>query len=166
MESKKFEKFLTNFSKDVDVKQINILSVYWFGNNVGFINLDVETYLNGKRVPGYVFLRGDAVAILLIVNGMLLLTRQFRVPVGQFTIEAPAGMVDESSNFAGVAAKELKEECGIEIHQDEMKYLQDIFISPGGSDEVIHLFYVEKQIPEAKLNELLSKIHGAVEEGE
>lgn len=90
------------------------------------------------------FLRGDAVAILLIVNGMLLLTKQFRVPVGQFTIEAPAGMVDESSNFAGVAAKELKEECGIEIHQDEMKYLQDIFISPGGSDEVIHLFYVEK----------------------
>jgi ADP-sugar diphosphatase len=67
-----------------------------FGRNVGFICADVEAYLNGKRIPGFTFIRGAAVAMLVLVNGRMILTRQYRVPVGKFTIEAPAGMVDES----------------------------------------------------------------------
>lgn len=46
-----------------------------FGKNVGFVNLDVEAYLNGVRLPGYVFLRGEAVAILLLVNNVMVLTK-------------------------------------------------------------------------------------------
>jgi len=50
------------------------------------------------------------------------------MPLGKFLIEAPAGMIDEEKNFAGVqnllnfqvAAKELKEECGLEITTEEM----------------------------------------------
>lgn len=38
------------------------------------------------------------------------------MPVGKFTFECPAGMVDEDKNFMGVVAKELEEECGIIIH--------------------------------------------------
>jgi len=29
------------------------------------------------------------------------------VPVGKFTLECPAGMMDEKDNFSGVAAKEI-----------------------------------------------------------
>jgi 8-oxo-dGTP pyrophosphatase MutT (NUDIX family) len=32
-------------------------------------------------------------------------------------------MLDEEKNFAGVAAKELKEECGLEITSEEMQHL-------------------------------------------
>lgn len=46
-----------------------------FGKNVGFVNLEVEAYLNGVRLPGFVFLRGEAVAILLLVNNVMVLTR-------------------------------------------------------------------------------------------
>lgn len=45
-----------------------------FGQNVGFVNLIVDAYLNDIRLPGFVFLRGDAVAILLLVNGKMVLT--------------------------------------------------------------------------------------------
>lgn len=50
--------------------------------------------------------------------------------------------MDENENFSGVAAKEIEEECGIKIKQEEMTYLQDVLISPGGCDEIIHLFSV------------------------
>ena len=46
-----------------------------FGKNVGFINVDVEAYLNYKRLPGYTFIRGAAVAVLLLINGRMILTR-------------------------------------------------------------------------------------------
>ncbi len=52
-----------------------MLSLYMFGKNVGFINVEVEAYLNGIRLPGYVFIRGAAVAILLLLNGKMVLTR-------------------------------------------------------------------------------------------
>lgn len=42
---------------------------------MGFVNLEVEAYLNGVRLPGFVFLRGEAVAILLLVNNVMVLTR-------------------------------------------------------------------------------------------
>ncbi|CAD8087707.1 unnamed protein product [Paramecium sonneborni] len=77
---------------------------YMFEQNVGFINLVVDTYLNGIKLPGFAFSRGDAVAILLLVNKKMVLTQQFKVPVSIFTIEAPARMMDEQ------AAKEIKKE--------------------------------------------------------
>ena len=62
-----------------------MLLVYMFGKaNVGFINLDVEAYQNDKKLPGFAFIRGGAVAVLLLVNGTMLVTRQFRVPTGKF----------------------------------------------------------------------------------
>lgn len=86
------------------------------------------------RLPGFTFIRGDAVAILLLVNGKMVLVEEFRVPVGKMMLGAPAGMVDESNHFAGVAAKELKEECGIEIDDSEMRLLGSVYTSPGGCD--------------------------------
>ncbi|CAD8127746.1 unnamed protein product [Paramecium sonneborni] len=165
--AKKFQNYINSWEQSsVEVRQIEVSYVYMFGQNVGFLNLIVDAYLNGIKLPGFVFLRGDAVAILLLVNKKMILTQQFRVPVGKFTIEAPAGMMDEQGDFGGVAAKEIKEETGISIQHNEMKYLQDILVSPGGSDEVIHLFVVEKQMDETQLQELCQKTHGEEGEGE
>jgi ADP-sugar diphosphatase len=55
----------------------------------------VVTTEDGKPLPGYVFLRGDAVTVLLLVNKKMLLVRQYRVPVQRYNLEAPAGMLDE-----------------------------------------------------------------------
>lgn len=86
-----------------------------FGENVGFINLRAITAKDGFKLPGYLFLRGHAVAILMLVNDKLLLVEQYRVPIQQTMLEAPAGMIDESGDFVGVAAKEIEEETGIKI---------------------------------------------------
>ncbi|CAD8210035.1 unnamed protein product [Paramecium pentaurelia] len=166
-QAKKFTNYIHSWEQsNVEIKQIEVSYVYMFGQNVGFVNLIVDAYLNGIKLPGFVFLRGDAVAILLLVNKKMVLTQQFRVPVGKYTIEAPAGMMDEQGDFGGVAAKEIKEETGISIQHNEMRYLQDMLVSPGGSDEVIHLFVVEKNMEQKQLDELCKKTHGAEGEGE
>jgi len=73
----------------------------------------------------------------------MVLTKQFRVPIGQYLIEAPAGMIDEEGNFVGVAAKELKEETDIEVSEKNLKFLGSYYSSPGGSDEEVLLYFVE-----------------------
>jgi len=44
-----------------------------FGDKVGFVNFRAITKKDGYGLPGYVFLRGPSVAILLLVNGKILL---------------------------------------------------------------------------------------------
>lgn len=88
----------------MQVSKIEILGVEMFGDKVGFINLKAITAKDGFNLPSYVFLRGPAVAILMFVNEKILVVEQYRVPVQQTMTEAPAGMLDESGDFVGVAA--------------------------------------------------------------
>lgn len=69
-------------------------------------------------------------------------------------------MIDESGHFAGVAAKELKEETGLEIDISELKPLGSFFPSPGGSDEEVLTYVTHQTLSEEKIKEITSKIHG------
>lgn len=74
--SKKFKDYISkidNTPKDVEVDKIEILGVEMFGDKVGFVNLRAHTKKEGFPVPAYVFLRGPAVAILILVNEKILL---------------------------------------------------------------------------------------------
>ena len=78
-----------------------------FGERVGFVNMKVLTSKDGFNLPSFVFLRGPSVAVLLLVNNKILVVEQYRVPVQETILEAPAGMLDESGDFVGTAAKEI-----------------------------------------------------------
>ena len=80
-----------------------------FGEKVGFVTMKAHTKKQGFSIPAYVFLRGPAVAILVLVNDKILLVEQFRTPVQETLLQAPAGMLDESGDFAGTAALEIEE---------------------------------------------------------
>jgi hypothetical protein len=95
---------------------------------VGFIKIkshctlfDGETH-HEHRLPGICFLRGNAVSIFVALyceDGSVhsLLVDQPRIPIGRVScLEVPAGMLDdESETVAGIAVKEMEEECGIKI---------------------------------------------------
>jgi ADP-sugar diphosphatase len=80
---------------------------------------------DGETLPGAVFLRGPSVAMMVTLQPddlpedsqdekHVLLTVQPRIAAGTLALtELPAGMVDDGGNFAGAAAKEIKEELGI-----------------------------------------------------
>jgi len=135
---KKFNDYVEKFNHlepGVEVEKIEILHVEMFGQNVGFITMKAFTTKDGYRLPNYVFMRGHAVGILMFVNNKVLLVEQYRVPVQETRLEAPAGMIDESGDFMGVAAAEILEETSIKITKDQLIPLGSYYCSPGGSDE-------------------------------
>lgn len=112
------------------------------------LEADVEPP-EGGRLPGYLFLRGDACIVVPLLRNRdtgeerYLMVRQRRIGHGHLSLEFPAGMVDsEVDDPAGVALNELREETGLEIGRDALKPLaaRPLYSSPGGSDEAIHYF--------------------------
>ena len=146
-----------------------------------FIKLkaQVET-TSGNQVPGIVFLRGGSVGILLVIEcegeEYTLLTLQSRFPAGHSAFpEIPAGMLDGSGQFSGVAARELEEETGLIISRNslidltELAYgsrFQGIVPSAGGSDEFVRLFACFLKMTRSSLEALQGKITGVISEGE
>jgi len=122
----------------------------------------------------------------------VLLTVQPRVAAGSLEfVELPAGMVDEKGAFAGTAAKEIKEELGLDIPVEGLVCLSDlaakaagegegegdqevrdgnlprgVFPSPGACDEFIPIYAHERRIPRAQLGEWTGKLTGLRDQGE
>ncbi|KAI5796028.1 hypothetical protein FPQ18DRAFT_256711 [Pyronema domesticum] len=173
-------------SSPYQLQKIDVQSVDFFGKKIGFLKFQASiTNSEGESIPGLVFLRGGSVAMLCVLveeggkegEEYVLLTVQPRIPVGSLEfVELPAGMLDGDS-FSGAAAKEIKEECGIEIKADELKDLGQmalgefvmagnekveagVYPSPGGCDEFLKLFLYRHTISKGTLEEWKGKLTG------
>lgn len=73
----------------------------------------------------------------------IILIEQFRSgaldhPQGPWQIEIPAGIIDSKETPLSVAIREAQEEAGCSVANLELIY--DYFISPGASNEYIHIY--------------------------
>jgi nudix-type nucleoside diphosphatase (YffH/AdpP family) len=90
--------------------------------------------------------RGNGAAALLYSrSGMVVLTRQFRMPTfvnghDGMLIEAAAGLLDELEPEAAIR-REIEEETGYRAKQ--MTKVFEVFMSPGAVTERLHLFLAE-----------------------
>ncbi|CAL6076605.1 ADP-sugar_diphosphatase [Hexamita inflata] len=159
--------WINNFDKNIKVSAIEIQSVDLFGPRIGFLKIKsiLTDILLNKNMPGIIFFRGDAVAVLPIINNAyVLLTEQFRAPVGRKLLEIPAGMTDGEGNFSGVAIKELEEECGIKVKMNDLKDLGRMIPSAGGCDENLHLFLLPLTMSQLEIEEMKQKLFGTEHE--
>lgn len=175
-------------------RSITIQSCDFFGGQrLGFVKLKAEVTKDaGEHLPGSVFLRGGSVCILLILqaddaNGndeeYTVLTVQPRIAAGSLGfVELPAGMLDDSGTFSGAAAKEIKEETGLEISEAELlditslaipepripeeQLQRGIYPSPGACDEFIPLFVARKKLSRTEIESMKGKLTGLREHGE
>lgn len=163
------------------VSHVEIFKAIWFcapsaiaPEKLGFLFMEVKgkNKETGKDIPGIVFLRGGAVAVYIIVEfacvEYVVLTEQFRTPCGKKILELPAGMMDASSNFAGVAMKELAEETGLSPPNiSDLVYLgAPIIPSGGGCDEEIQLFFWRTTTTPDNFKKMQTAIYGSEEENE
>jgi len=77
------------------------------------------------------------------ITKRVILIEQFRAgalmdPHGPWQIEIPAGIIDTQETPLAVAIREAKEEANCEVRQLEL--ICDYFVSPGGSNEYIHIY--------------------------
>ncbi|KAI9691551.1 MAG: hypothetical protein M1822_007622 [Bathelium mastoideum] len=173
------------------LNSIDIQTVDFFGGGrLGFVKLKADVSNDkGEKLPGSVFLRGGSVGMMLIlqpedvVEGSeeekyVILTLQPRIPAGSLSmVELPAGMLDDSGTFSGGAAKEIKEETGLEVPESQLidltklalsdvdqksgEQLQNAtYSSPGGTDEFLPLFLHQRRVPRSQLKELQGKLTG------
>ena len=100
--------------------------------------------------------RGNSVAVLVFNRSTdkLILISQFRYPTYQnnhgWTIEVIAGMVDPGETPEESTRREVQEETGLNIEAFEP--IATFYPSPGGSSELIHLYYSEVSGKQAKYN--------------
>jgi len=99
-------------------------------------------------------------------GGDVLLVRQFRPPVRTSLLEIPAGLLDVDGEDAMTCAeRELIEETG--HRSEETLFLGGTFLSPGSTDEYLHLFWARTQVqpvgePEAGIELVRMLLHAAV----
>ncbi|KAK3012977.1 hypothetical protein RJ639_010432 [Escallonia herrerae] len=153
-----------------------------FGKRIGFLKFKADVFdrETGRKVPGIVFARGPAVAVLILLESegetYAVLTEQVRVPVGKLILELPAGMLnDNKGDLVGTAVREVEEETGIHLNLDDMVDLTAfldpstgcrVFPSPGGCDEEISLFLYRGNVSKEVITQLQGKETGLREHGE
>lgn len=178
-DSKVFKNWVTNLDPKLQVFKVTFQSTDYFGPRVGFTKIETVTTFQGVKIPGIALLRGGAVSILVILRcegeEWVILTKQPRVPVGcSGLLELPAGMLDESGDFAGVAAKEMAEETGVKLRTADLIDLtakaqpssRGVYPSAGGCDEFLRLMFHERTVTRAELDAMRGKATGLLEEGE
>ena len=163
-------------SYGANLSEIFILDVYPFGPadkaTRGFVMANVVATKNGSRVSGFALIRGAAVCVLVILQDetgkeYVVTTTQPRVPGGEIDYEEiPAGMMDNDSNFASVATKELEEELHFKIKSSELVKLSDMYPSIGGCDEMITTFVYRGKTTGAVIAEFKGKHTGEPNESE
>src|SRR5215204_73324 len=81
---------------------------------------------------------GFAAVVPVTGGGDVVLVRQWRQPLGAFTLELPSGGVDAGEKPEPAARRELFEETG--YRAEGLEHLVSVHTSTGRSTEVCHLF--------------------------
>jgi ADP-ribose pyrophosphatase len=120
--------------------------------NVVFKGRMVDFRADEIRLPnGHTALRefmdhpGAVGVVPLLPNGDVVLVRQYRYPVGEVTLELPAGKLDAGEDIRACVERELREETGYTAKK--ITPLLRYWPTPAFANEVLHLFVAESLTP-------------------
>lgn len=104
------------------------------------IHKDIAKLPNGKEATREIVSHPGGVCIAALTeNNELLFVKQFRYPMGEVTLELPAGTLIPGKNPLDEGIRELKEETGA-VGIGYMT-LGKLYPSPGYCDEIIYLYF-------------------------
>nr|WP_308493997.1 NUDIX hydrolase [Microbacterium protaetiae] len=125
--------------RDEPVTADVISSELVFRGRVWDVRRDTFGYNDQQLVREYVAHTGAAAVVALDDQERVLLIQQYRHPIRHRDWEIPAGLLDVAGEPAEQAARrELAEEA--DMAAEEWSELASVFTTPGGNDEVVHIF--------------------------
>ncbi len=117
-----------------------------FDGRVVQLHVDEVELANGKRTTREVAEHADAVVVLPVdESGRALLVRQYRYPIGQDLLEAPAGGIDPGEAPEQAAQRELQEEIG--FRAGNLESLGGFWTAPGFCTEYMYAFLARDLSP-------------------
>ncbi|KAA9111671.1 NUDIX hydrolase [Microbacterium rhizomatis] len=103
------------------------------------VRSDTVQYRDSEIVRQYVDHPGAAAIVALDDHDRVLLIQQYRHPIRRRDWEIPAGLLDVvGESPLQSAQRELAEEA--DLTASEWEPLVSVFTTPGGNDEVVHIF--------------------------
>ena len=122
-----------------DLRERRLSSEVAFEGRVVGVRVDTAALPGGRTARREVVEHQPSVVVVPIdSNGDLVLVRQFRYPVGETLLEAPAGNVEEGELPEDCAQRELQEEAG--YRAESLERLGAFWMSPGFCTEKMHAF--------------------------
>lgn len=113
----------------------------WRGRAVDF-RVDTVRLPNGKRATREFLDHPGAVGVVPFLDrDTVIMVRQYRHPVGEVTLELPAGKLDAGENALSCVKRELAEETGYAAKS--IKRLVQYWPTPAFANELLHLFVAE-----------------------
>ena len=93
---------------------------------------------NGRETKLEIIEHGGSVVLIPLDDGNLLFVRQYRHAAGADLLELPAGTRDENEPFEKCAAREIREETGMEA--GKLQKVGEFYLAPGYSTELMAVF--------------------------
>jgi len=113
------------------------------------VRSDTVRYGGDEIVRQYVDHPGAAAIVALDDEGRVLLIQQYRHPLRMRDWEIPAGLLDvHGEDPIDAARRELSEEADLDTGSIER--LVSVFTTPGGNDEIVHVFLARDLSPSRK----------------
>ena len=113
-----------------------------FEGKIVTLKLDKAQLVNGRIARREVVEHPGGVAVLpLFDDGTVSIVRQFRYPFQAVVTELPAGKLEKGEDHRPAALRELEEEVGVTC--GKLTYLGCLYLSPGFSSEVLHMYLAQ-----------------------
>lgn len=102
------------------------------------VSKDAVSYPSGNEGTYYVVEKPACTVVVPLVGSDVILLRQFRYPVKKWSVEVPAGLIDENEEPAQAAKRELREETGAIV--SNLTPLAILDASPATMNQKVHVF--------------------------
>ncbi len=93
---------------------------------------------NGETAPREIVLHCGGVGVAPLVDGQVILVKQYRIAVERDVIELPAGKLEPGDTPETRAAQELEEETG--YRPGRLVQVASCYCSPGFTNELDHIY--------------------------
>ncbi len=134
-----------------DLTERAVESVDAFVGRLLRVTVDRVSLPDGSETSREVVRHPGAAAVLPVTDrGEAILVRQFRYAAGEVLLEIPAGTLEHDEPAEECARRELAEETGFAAR--ELIPLGAVFLAPGYSSELLHLFVARDLAPVAGAN--------------